>query len=215
VGQLTPDGREHTARACWTPQVTELPLQVRRESERVDPVGVVLYPYWVVDVDVHVTAFLLPGIVRHWQAAVDGVTGRPYTLQHQPAVTVRDPARRDARATRVLIVTPFALQRADLDRGYLERALQHYASRRFRSWRNVRVAIGDATPVYKELRVFDVAFRNGASALLALDTITGDYGVAPAGVLAGIEETDGHAGEEGTRDRTDAPMGALDVAGDR
>lgn len=190
-------GGEGTRLPCWTPHVVELPPHVHRESERVDPVGIALYPYWVVDVDVHVKAFLLPGVVRHWQAAVDGVTGRPYTLQHQPSVVLRDrQAQTGAPAARVLIVTPFALQADEIDQSYLERTLLHYASRQFRSWRNVRVAIGGARPVYKEIRVFAVGFRNGSRALLALDTITGEYGVAPAGVLSGVEGVHAPVGEE-------------------
>ena len=47
---------------------------------------------------------------------------------------------------------------------------------------NVSVEIGEVNSVYKELRLFSVGFRNRSAAVLALDTVTGEYGVAPPDV---------------------------------
>lgn len=49
---------------------------------------------------------------------------------------------------------------------------------------NVSVEIGEVKPVYKELRLFAVRFLNRSEAVLALDTMTGEYGVAPSNVAA-------------------------------
>ncbi|MDR7545382.1 MAG: hypothetical protein QN120_14150 [Armatimonadota bacterium] len=56
--------------------------------------------------------------------------------------------------------------------------------------------IGDARPVYKELRLFAVDFHNGSRALLALDTVTGEYGVAPPDALAALRALQTAGAEE-------------------
>jgi hypothetical protein len=123
---------------------------------------------------------------------VDGITGQPSVLHPDLPLAGddgQDGAPRGAGAgpcADILSVTPFALTAEQLDRERLRQALWPYASRRLRSWANVSLDIGDARPVYKQLRLFAVDFRNGSRALLALDTVTGEYGVAPPEALAVI-----------------------------
>jgi hypothetical protein len=149
---------------------------VGSHAAAVEPAGVVLYPFWDVEALVHVKAPLLPAVTRRWRVAVDGVTGAPAVLQ--PDLEVVDGGPTDL-APRDPLVVGFALQAEDLNQPALQRLLWQYASRRLRSWMNVRVELGTARPVYKELRLFSVTFRNGSTALLALDTISGEYGVVP------------------------------------
>jgi hypothetical protein len=176
---------ERPALSCWAAQVTELPPPVLGEAREITPLGAILYPYWLVDVRVHIGRFVLPRVSKQWQAAVDGVTGIPSVLQ--PGLRVVDCPIDDAQpgsAGRHLGVTPFALRAEDIDRNRLQRALWPYVSRRLRSWVNVDVEIGAARPVYKEVRLFEAHFHNGSSALLALDSLTGEYGVAPPAAAA-------------------------------
>lgn len=171
----------------WRPQVTELPPAVRQAAEAVERLETVLYPFWEVDVAVRVKAPVLPAVTRRWRVAVDGITGVPVTVpQH---LEVLDEPLDVARAERRV---EFAVAAETLDQERMRRVLWEYASRRVRSWMNVSIVLGAARPVYKELRLFAVAFRDGAGARLALDTLTGEYGVAaPAQGDAGGGPTEG------------------------
>jgi hypothetical protein len=181
--------------------VTELPPQVLKEAREIRPLGTFLYPYWLVDVRVHIGRLLLPRVSKQWQAAVDGVTGIPSVLQ--PGLRVVDCRLDDAEPgplPRYLGAAPFALRAEDIDRDRLQRTLWPYVSRRLRSWVNVDVEIGSARAVYKELRLFQADFHNGSSALLALDSLTGEYGVAPpaaAALLTTPSRTLDRQGEDG------------------
>ncbi len=178
----------------WRPQATTLPAVVGSHALAIEPAGVVLYPFWEVEARVHVKAPLLPAVTRHWRVAVDGVTGAPAVLQPDVEVVdeVRDPGSPDP------LVVAFALQAEDLKQPAVQRLLWQYASRRLRSWLNVRVELGAARPVYKELRLFSVTFRNGSRALLALDTISGEYGVVPPRGPDPTPSTAGGSGPPGT-----------------
>lgn len=170
---------------CWPPQVVELPPAVLKEAQEVEPLGTMLYPYWLVEVHVSVKGPLLPRANKRMKAAVDGVTGLPSVIGADMPVVERNPQGGGGNLSeRVLCATPFALPEEDLDRGRLRQALLPYVSRRLRSWMNVSVEIGEARPVYKELRLFAVRFLNRSEVVLALDTVTGEYGVAPSGVAA-------------------------------
>ncbi|MDR7520106.1 MAG: hypothetical protein QN123_11145 [Armatimonadota bacterium] len=167
----------------WRPQVTELPPAVRQAAEAVERLEIVLYPFWEVDVAVRVKAPLLPAVTRLWRVAVDGITGAPVTVP--PQLEVMDEPLDAARAERQV---DFAVAVESLDQERMRRVLWEHASRRVRSWMNVSIALGAARPVYKELHLFAVTFRDGAGARLALDTLTGEYGVvapAPGGAGAG------------------------------
>jgi hypothetical protein len=189
---------ERSTLSCWLAQVTELPPPVHKEAREIRPLGVLLYPYWLVDVRVHIGRLLLPRVSKQWQAAVDGVTGIPSVLQ--PGLKVVD-CRLDGAtpgiAGRPLGVAPFVLRVEEIDRDRLQRTLWPYVSRRLRSWVNVDVEIGSARAVYKELRLFRAAFRNGSSALLALDTLTGEYGVAPSVASAVLSTPMGPSDRQG------------------
>jgi hypothetical protein len=189
---------EHVTLLCWAPQVVELPPPVHKEAREIRPLGAILYPYWVVDVQVLVGRLLLPRVTKQWQAAVDGITGLPSALQ--PGLVLAGRSLRDeplVPSARLLGVAPFALAVEDIDRSRLQQALWPYVSRRFRSWLNVDIEIGSARAVYKELRLFDVGFLNGSRALLALDTLTGEYGVAPPPLVAVATPQDSTADRQG------------------
>ncbi|MDQ7819353.1 MAG: hypothetical protein QN173_08875 [Armatimonadota bacterium] len=149
---------------------------VTTSAVAVEPAGTVFYPYWDVEAWIRVEApLLLPPVSRRWRIAVDGVSGElvvpPPLLEIEDAPG--DPFLGD------LQVVAFAVRAADLYRHDVRQALWQYASRRVRSWMNVRVELGEARPVYKELRLYKVTFRTGTTVLLALDTITGEYSVVP------------------------------------
>jgi len=187
----------------WVARVTELPPAVQKEARKIEALGAMLYPYWEVDVLVHVKAPFLPRVSRRWRAAVDGITGQPSVLQPDLPVTTAerpddaDPGAAAGPSTGILSVTPFALTAEQMDRERLRQALWPYASRRLRSWANVSLEIGEVRPVYKALRLFAVEFRNGSRALLALDTVTGEYGVAPPDALAVVRAPQTAGGEAG------------------
>lgn len=192
---------------CWPPQVVELPPAVLREAREVEPLGTMLYPYWLVEVHVSVKGPLLPRANKRMKAAVDGVTGVPSVIRADMPVLERDPqGGGGGRSEWVVAATPFALPEKDLDRSRLRQALLPYVSRRLRSWMNVGVEIGEVRPVYKELRLFSVRFLNRSEAVLALDTVTGEYGVAPSEVAAASfgraadtsDRADGRGQGEGT-----------------
>lgn len=159
----------------WRPQVAELPVAVRQEAEAIEHLETVLYPFWEVDVAVRVKAPLLPAVTRLWRVAVDGITGTPVTVP--PDLEVVDEPLDGAPAVNV---AGFGVTVEALDQERMRRVLWEYASRRVRSWMNVSIDLGSARPVYKELRLFAVTFHDGTGARLALDTITGEYGVAPS-----------------------------------
>jgi len=164
----------------WRPQVTELPAAVQQEAETIERLEVVLYPFWEVDVAVRVKAPLLPAVTRLWRVAVDGITGMPVTVP--PGLEVVDGPLHAAPAVRR---AGFAVTGEACDHERMRRVLWEYASRRVRSWMNVSIDLGSASPVYKELHLFAVTFRDGTGARLALDTITGEYGVAAPAYGAG------------------------------
>jgi hypothetical protein len=184
--------------SCWTPQVAELPPPVRKDAREIRPMGTLLYPYWMVDVRIHVGRLFLPRVTKQWRAVVDGLTGMPSVLQPGLVVSERTFERgAPASPAGPITVTPFALAAEDIDRSRLQQTLWPYVSRRLRSWLNVDVEIGAASPVYKELRLFDVDFLNGSRALLALDTLTGEYGVAPPAAVAAATPQAGTGDERG------------------
>ncbi|MDR7545381.1 MAG: hypothetical protein QN120_14145 [Armatimonadota bacterium] len=106
----------------WVARVTELPPAVQQEARKIEPLGMMLYPYWEVDVHVHVKAPLLPRVSRRWRAAVDGITGQPVVLH--PDLPVAGDDRQDGAhqgqaagpSTEILSVTPFALAAEQVDR---------------------------------------------------------------------------------------------------
>jgi hypothetical protein len=191
-----------------TPRVLVLPQAVQVEARDIEPSGTILYPYWLMDVRVNVKAPLLPRASRAWRVAIDGINGQPLILAPGQAVDER-PARDESGppGSRVVSVTPFVVARGDLDHGRLYKTLLPHVARRLRSWMNVSLEFGDARPVYKELRLFDVHFHAGTHATLALDTVTGEYGVAPPEPQRAnevqqkwSERNEGHAEPDGTVD---------------
>jgi hypothetical protein len=155
---------------------------VESEARQIVHAGAVLYPYWLVDVRVNVKAPLLPRATRQWRVAIDGINGQPLILAPGQAVSERAlHDESDPPGSRVVSVTPFEVTYGDLDHGRLYKTLLPHIARRLRSWMNVSLEFGGAQPVYKELRLFDVHFQSGTRAVLALDTVTGEYGVAPPG----------------------------------
>ncbi len=190
------------------PRVLALPQVVQSEARDIAPAGTLLYPYWLVDVRVNVKAPLLPGATRRWRVAIDGINGQPLMLAPEQAISEHAPL--DAGGppgSQAVSVTPFEVAYGDLDHGRLYKTLLPHIARRLRSWMNVSLEFGDAQPVYKELRLFDVHFNSGTRVVLALDTVTGEYGVAPSdrqptGVTSrgGPERDEEHADADGTMD---------------
>ncbi len=190
---------------CWPPQVVELPPAVLREAEEIEPLGTMLYPYWVVDVQVSVKGPFLPRANKRMKAAVDGVTGVPSVIRADMPVFDRDAQGGGSRSERILATTPFTLSEKGLDRSRLRQALLPYVSRRLRSWMNVGVEVGEVRPVYKELRLFLVRFPNRSEAVLALDSVTGEYGVAPSDVTpATLGQPTDALGQADALDQADA-----------
>jgi len=161
--------------------VAALPSSVAREAQRVRLAGSILYPYWSAPVTVRVRAPLLGERSRQAAVVVDGVTGE--IRIPPPALRVRSQAPSD-----VLAVGTHEYDRAEIDPTRVRYAVLAYAGRRLRSWLNVHVDVGKFEPVYKELLLFDVAFRGGGRARISLDTITGEYGLLPPTATDTLEE---------------------------
>lgn len=155
---------------CWAPIVTELPQGVVRESKRISHEPSLFYPYWLVPVQMRVKLPFLPARENRAEVAVDAFSGGAGI---SPRIGTRDEA-----AVKLPALPAFS----DVVCG--ETVLQVAGSRlpsKLRMWGAVKSTVDQARIVCKELRVFRIEFKNGTSARIALDTLSGDYGVLGAG----------------------------------
>jgi len=176
---------------CWKAQVKDLPEKVRREASSIERTGTLLYPYWLVDLRVDIKAPLLRPVRRPWQAAVDALQGTagvppgPWVLEERSLA----PDHWQVEDLPLRVTAP-RLSPEDIDHQLLQRTVLPFIARRIRTWLNVTLQPGNARLAYKIMRLFRAEFGSGTRATLALDTLTGEYGVL------GSREQRGPAGPE-------------------
>lgn len=151
---------------CWLPIVTELPMSVTSESRGVACEPSLFYPYWLVPVHMRVKLPFLPARESRTEIAIDAFSGGT-------GISPRTETRDEASVT-----LPELPSFSDVANG--ETVLQVAGSclrPKLRMWGGVESTIEQAHIVCKELRVFKVEFKNGTTARIALDTLSGNYGV--------------------------------------
>lgn len=156
----------------WRAASDMLPEVVRKESSRIDLINIVFYPYWLLDVDVDVKAPFLAKTVRRWIVAIDALTTAISVPPPTPPVLIS----RDDYSVRTCYLEP-KVAPSDLDLNRLKRMAVDQVGRKLRSWMNVTTEVNKTRLVHKELRVFYVTFANDSRATLALDSLTGEYGI--------------------------------------
>lgn len=155
---------------CWTPIVTELPMNVTKESRNISREPSLFYPYWLVPVRTRVKLPFLPARESRAEVAVDAFNGGTGI---SPRVGTKEEAA---------VNLPPLPDFPDVSDG--ETVLQVSDSclpPKLRMWGRVESTMEQARLICKELRVFNVEFKNGASARIALDTLSGNYGVLKPG----------------------------------
>lgn len=154
----------------WPAMAEDLPQLVQQESSSIELTGITCYPYWLLDALIYIKAPLLSRVTRRWIVAVDAISGAISVPPPMPPFMTEDSGEG------LNIIEPiFTL--AGIDHNRLQRMAVDQVGRKLRSWMNVKVEIERSRLVYKEIRMFHVTFKNNSSTRMALDSLTGEYGI--------------------------------------
>lgn len=155
---------------CWAPLVTELPERVTAEALSITGAGTLFHPYWLIPVRLSIKLPFMPASVRLVEVAADALNGKVSAL---PKLEIRPGEITDAAK-----FAAGSLCRAD--NNAVLGAARAALPAKLRMWGSVQAKIGGKRLVFKELRVFRAVFKNGAAADIALDSLTGEYGIVGA-----------------------------------
>lgn len=156
----------------WDCQVNTLPQNVIYECENTHLLQYLYYPYWRLNLDATVKTLWLSPRQLSFPTSVDAVTG-------QPCVVLADekPSIVDGRGTPTYIV-PDAVAMKDIDYERVYQTMRLLVSKRIRAWSNLHLKIQDGGAlIYKRIDLYAVTLKCGTESFIALDTISGKYGV--------------------------------------
>lgn len=153
---------------CWAPLVTELPENVAGEALSVSSAGSLFHPYWLVPVRLSVRLPFMSASTKLVEVAADALNGKVSAIP-----------KLEIKPGEIAVLPKFddvgCLCQADEDA--ILRAARGELPAKLRMWSEIQAKIGQKRLVFKELRVFRAAFKNGVSADIALDSLTGEYGI--------------------------------------
>jgi hypothetical protein len=155
----------------WDCNVDILPEQLTAECEAISLAQRLYYPYWRLKVGVVVKALFLPPRELEFFPSVDAVTNRLCVISagNKPSII-------DGNATPTYTV-PSVITMGDIDNERVLQAMRLIVGKRLRSWSNVHLEFQGGSLIHKRIDVYAAALHSGEELLIALDTISGDYGI--------------------------------------
>lgn len=157
---------------CWPDQALRLPASVAAEAESVEPGGRYFVPFWLVAFDVSVKFPLAKRRETSAWLAVNALSG---DIVYPPAVKPVETEASEKEAPKP------RLSWRDMDESRCAQAINGGIRSRARAWADVSYTARSAEVVYKKILVWRVKFKNGQNRRIALDTLSGEYGILDDG----------------------------------
>lgn len=152
-------------------RLAELPSRVSEEAAYFELEGRYFSPFWLVSLDLSVKYPLMKRSVSSGCLAVNAVTG---DIAYPPLARAEELETSESELVRPRVSWK------DVDGSRYMQAVSGFVHKRARVWADISYDICSASLVYKAALMWRVKFKNGSECRIALDTLTGEYGVVPA-----------------------------------
>ena len=157
---------------CWPRLTSTLPKSVLACVVRSEEFGRYFYPFWLLELEVSIKFPFAKPRCGPLVVMLDAITGGAVT---PPLLDCHD---EEAFSSEIL--TP-KIRIEDMNKARMEQIVRLSIRKRTRALASIKYDIKQAELVYKESALMRVLYKNGQEGGLALDTLTGEYGILPAG----------------------------------